>query len=86
MPKRTHARTQDAGDEFDGTLWDVVYKGLATAKLQNMARPDAMVRRNAGDRAPRAHSEAPRACAHSKPLRLLPPPTTAPPCYASPLT
>jgi hypothetical protein len=39
------ARPQDIGDEFDGTLWDIVYKGQATAKLQNMVKPDAMVRR-----------------------------------------
>lgn len=35
---------QDIGDEFDGTLWDVVYKGQATAQVQNMVQPDAMVR------------------------------------------
>ncbi|KIY99167.1 Protein 5NUC [Monoraphidium neglectum] len=34
----------DAGDQFDGTLWDVVYKGAATAKMQNIVKPDVMVR------------------------------------------
>ncbi|GBF87994.1 hypothetical protein Rsub_00706 [Raphidocelis subcapitata] len=32
----------DAGDEFDGSLWDVVFKGAATAVMQNIAKPDAM--------------------------------------------
>ncbi|GBF87697.1 hypothetical protein Rsub_00408 [Raphidocelis subcapitata] len=32
----------DVGDQFDGTLWDIVYKGQATARLQNIVKPDAM--------------------------------------------
>lgn len=32
----------DAGDEFDGSLWDVVYKGAASAVMQNLVKPDAM--------------------------------------------
>lgn len=40
--------SQDAGDQFDGTLWDVVYKGAATAVMQNIVKPDAMVRGGAG--------------------------------------
>jgi hypothetical protein len=36
-------KKQDAGDQFDGSLWDVVYKGAATAVMQNIAKPDAMV-------------------------------------------
>ncbi|KAI8473348.1 MAG: Metallo-dependent phosphatase-like protein [Monoraphidium minutum] len=32
----------DIGDEFDGTLWDIVYRGMATARIQNMVQPDAM--------------------------------------------
>lgn len=41
---RPRIRAQDIGDEFDGTLWDIVYKGAATARLQNIVKPDAMVR------------------------------------------
>lgn len=32
----------DAGDQFTGTLWDTLYKGRATAEVQNLLRPDAM--------------------------------------------
>lgn len=32
----------DAGDEFDGTLWDVVYHGAANAAMQNIAKQDVM--------------------------------------------
>jgi hypothetical protein len=32
----------DIGDEFDGTLWDIRYKGQATAAIQRIVRPDAM--------------------------------------------
>lgn len=35
----------DAGDQLDGSLWDVVYKGMATAEILNAVKPDAMVRR-----------------------------------------
>lgn len=32
----------DAGDEFDGSLWDVVAPGYATSVMQNIVKPDAM--------------------------------------------
>ena len=32
------------GDEFTGTLWDVVYRGNLTANFQRIIRPNAMVR------------------------------------------
>jgi hypothetical protein len=43
-PPRELASPQDAGDQFDGSLWDVLYRGYATAVIQNIVKPDAMVR------------------------------------------
>jgi hypothetical protein len=41
-PHKSGAKKQDAGDQFDGSLWDVVYRGAATAVIQNLQPPDAM--------------------------------------------
>lgn len=39
----------DAGDEFTGTMWDVVYQGQTVApRILNMVAPDAMVRARGG--------------------------------------
>lgn len=39
----------DAGDEFTGSLWDVVYQGQITPLMQKKVKQDAMVGRRLRD-------------------------------------
>ena len=82
----------DAGDEFDGSLWDVVYKGLATADVQNAVMPDAMVRAGAGGgggfegvKGARWRGVEPARCEKCAAQRQPPLPTAVCGLFASPL-